>query len=270
MAVQILRGGVEHLPAHDLESIFHVLLYICSSFKGPGLPRTDADYKAFNSFAINTWFDIKTSFSGLADQKCGNLSDPDQFEERFIRKFDPYFLDLGPYMIELRNSIFPHNPFRSEATYQDTLRILRKAYDALPEVDTPPASTPSNASVATLSGASAATLNSTLAAIPSTPTTTPYLSFPLSSNATQRSSLSLESASLSLESLRTPLMVSDADPFSDIHVHTGSRTSRKRSSVNDGSQPRKRKLLPAFNHSTVIGGIAGVLNDVYSDPLGED
>lgn len=137
-------GGFEgHRPANDLESIFYVLLFICSSFHGPALPRKKADLMIYRSFAVNDWFSFPEPRQ-LALHKCGTLSSTYTFRLRYTQKFAPYFQDLGDCMEQLRAALFPKDPMVVEATYETVLTILRDTFDKLPDptVEEKPASPP--------------------------------------------------------------------------------------------------------------------------------
>jgi len=150
MAIEVLdtagKSQIKQTPAHDLESVFYVLLYICLLFKGPGnMTRTKEDLQEYPSMAINTWFDLYPRFRDLADVKRGQLA---SFERRFLNKFAPYFHNLRTCVVALWDVIFPpvhvipgQEPLRDvmscSATHTKVLEILRDTYNKLPlEEDT--------------------------------------------------------------------------------------------------------------------------------------
>jgi hypothetical protein len=147
MSIEVLHNAgdkqIKQKPSHDLESIFYVLLYICTFFKGPdGMRRNHVDLEEMSSVAINDWFVMHKRFRDLADKKKGQLS---QFETRFLNRFPSYFRDLRTCMNDLWNVLFPtpigvaDNLIRDlsscVATHDGMLEVLRIAYDQLPGED---------------------------------------------------------------------------------------------------------------------------------------
>jgi hypothetical protein len=152
MSMEVLKNDdIVQKPAHDLESVFYVLLYFCMQYKGPGMCRDKTDINKLTSYCIGTWFEPNT-FDILALRKRDHLED---ISKRFVAKFDPYFADLSDCMLQLWDVLFPPDMtakgikyrglFKCEATHDGMLKILRHTYHNLPEVD-PPA--PPSAAVA--------------------------------------------------------------------------------------------------------------------------
>jgi hypothetical protein len=86
MSIEVLHHAgekqIKQRPAHDLDSIFYILLYICTLYKGPGgTKRSSDDLEEMSSVAINDWFVMHKRFRDLADKKRGQLF---QFETRFL------------------------------------------------------------------------------------------------------------------------------------------------------------------------------------------
>ena len=147
MSIEVLHHAgnkqIKQKPTHDLESIFYVLLYICTLYKGPdGMKRSPGDLEAMSSVAINDWFVMHNRFRDLADKKKGQLS---QFESRFLNRFPPYFCDLRTCMSNLWDVLFPSptgdadDPMRDLSscvgTHEGMMNILRATYDMLPDED---------------------------------------------------------------------------------------------------------------------------------------
>jgi hypothetical protein len=144
MSMEILRKEVVlHKATHDLESIFYVLLFFCLKYKGPGLARQKEDIVALTSYCIGQWFQ-PFSFDLLALKKRDHLED---FHHHFIKKFNPYFADLGDYVSQLWDILFPpeitgkgrelRDLFNCDATHEAMIEVLQAAYDMLPDVDPP-------------------------------------------------------------------------------------------------------------------------------------
>ena len=158
MSIEVLHNAgnkeIKQRPTHDLESIFYVLLYICTLYKGPDdLKRSAADLEEMSSVAINDWFVMQKRFRDLADKKKGQLS---QFETRFLRRFPPYFYDLCICLSHLWDVLFPSPTGEADdpkrdlslcvATHEGMLEVLHVIYNELPDkdvVEADPASAPS-------------------------------------------------------------------------------------------------------------------------------
>jgi hypothetical protein len=142
MALEVLAHADDHpiqqTPQHDLESIFYVLLYICSKFKGPkNLKRSSKEDKGLD---INAWFSAVDSYHALWLKKFGALS---RFEELFISKFMPYFVNLGDCILGLWNELYPTDTLAEKpgtvrilnkcvGTHEGMLKVLHSTYEELP------------------------------------------------------------------------------------------------------------------------------------------
>ena len=147
MSIEVLHHAgdkqIKQKPTHDLESIFYVLLYICTLYKGPdGMKRSLGDMEEMSSVAINDWFVMHKRFRDLADKKRGQLS---RFESRFLSRFPPYFHDLRSCMSHLWDVLFPSptgsagDPVRDLSscmgTHEGMLEVLRATCSQLPDED---------------------------------------------------------------------------------------------------------------------------------------
>jgi hypothetical protein len=130
MASELLRGNnnVVHRPEHDLESIFYLLLWICTHQAGPGLPRDDLQ----KDFPIFKWVDPQKSFSDIADSKLTQCLSIKIFESDLLDKFHPYFEDLKPCCRDLRALFFANYDMRV-VTYDAMISFLQIALDRLPD-----------------------------------------------------------------------------------------------------------------------------------------
>ena len=88
MAAELLLKGnkVTHCPAHDLESLFYVLTFICTNLTGPNTPRSLDELLNFSSLPMAAWFAPDTSFKGLATSKLGIAH---AFESCIVDRFSP-------------------------------------------------------------------------------------------------------------------------------------------------------------------------------------
>ncbi|EDR10720.1 uncharacterized protein LACBIDRAFT_315415 [Laccaria bicolor S238N-H82] len=133
IATALLLGTELHQDKHDLESIFYAFLYALMAFKGPGATRNKADFLALPSMpAILDWFDLnvmQTCFSKMAHIKMGHFCD---FERTFIKKMDPYFNQLHPFIRSLFAATFTDNHCdRSHLDHNLMLNLFNTEYERL-------------------------------------------------------------------------------------------------------------------------------------------
>ena len=94
MAIAMLqKNKVLQNPAHDLESIYYVLLYFCLKYTRPGVMRPLKD--------INDWF-MHMSFQWIGLKKKDQLENIDVL----LEQLEPYFADLSSCLRELWNVLF--------------------------------------------------------------------------------------------------------------------------------------------------------------------
>ena len=128
MAIEILHDGskTKNRPTHDLESLFYVLLWICSNYSGPNNSiRNDPKYK---DMPILSWVDNIRSLDQISDTKAGHISNEEHFTNRILDYYPPYFEDLKPCSSELRGlfAVSDHNNRRKDVTHDEVLVILRR------------------------------------------------------------------------------------------------------------------------------------------------
>jgi hypothetical protein len=141
MSLQVLKYNPVQRPSHDLESIFYVLLYICSKYEGPG--------KVKSTPIVDNWF--KTlDYNALALCKADELTDITSF----TRDFHPYFADLVECVEKMWDIIFPsdigikagrvyRDMYQCLVTHNDLLEVLKEKYEELPDLDPDAPSNPS-------------------------------------------------------------------------------------------------------------------------------
>jgi hypothetical protein len=148
MAAELIMSGpgkpVIHTAAHDLESLFYVLLGICVLFHSPYTPKSDQELepcfdKYFNTYSPNL---LKTM---IIQSKVGWLRE-------FCNNISPYFKPLVPLLNSLRKIIIlPIDDCDSESpdsessdsespsepphpvTHFQVLQALEKALASLPD-----------------------------------------------------------------------------------------------------------------------------------------
>ncbi|KAG6914312.1 hypothetical protein DXG01_001147 [Tephrocybe rancida] len=113
MAIDLLFPGASHKVCYDLESLFYVLLYVCTNWERPGVVRTQLGiFRARNTSllqqnqpraALSSWFTTTTVFHDLAFMKLGIL----HFSFNLIlHEMSPYFQPLFPYLKQMYLLLF--------------------------------------------------------------------------------------------------------------------------------------------------------------------
>ncbi|KAF8219208.1 hypothetical protein L208DRAFT_1225458, partial [Tricholoma matsutake] len=80
-----------HASHRDLESLFFVLIYICTNLSGPGAIQTQEELCQFSSIPLSSWFQTSNSLHAIGTAKLGAMCELDLLILRF---FAPYFKDL--------------------------------------------------------------------------------------------------------------------------------------------------------------------------------
>jgi hypothetical protein len=135
MAVEILLdgGNVPHRPSHDLESLFYVLVFICTNLEGPGTVRSLDDLLEFTSLPMAAWFVAEASYESLGTNKLGLAH---AFEKRIVDRFAPYFTDLKPCIMALFHAMYPNGPkVETALTHDGMTKILTETLEKLPPHD---------------------------------------------------------------------------------------------------------------------------------------
>lgn len=265
MSIEIMSGEcTQHEPRHDLESIFHLLLYFFMMFKGAGQPRTDKDTKDYQTFVMYKWFQLGKNLKELADDKTSGLMTLDRFRKHYVAKCDPYFDDLRPCMEDFYQLIFPSGfPNRCEATYDDLLKVLEQYYNALPDVDAKMHSeNASNPRMSTPLVSKPPASNQLASNPPSASTPEPTVHSRENDDSSDHEN-DVSSEVLSSSTSSTPSLW---------HASVSSATtvygSTKRSSANAHTPPPKRRVLSVAHPPQIvpfnIGGLASRLRDIDS------
>lgn len=57
MAVELLtkEEKIQHKSYHNLESLFFILIYLCTNLSGPGTIQSKKDLEVFTSIALSLW-----------------------------------------------------------------------------------------------------------------------------------------------------------------------------------------------------------------------
>jgi hypothetical protein len=109
--MELLICGGPHRVAHDLESLFYVLLFICTHFGGPhntvGNPPLYASGGVTvcdHSSGMKEWF-LESSLHRLGASKFFHMVG--FFESNILRFISPYFKSLEPHLSLLWETILP-------------------------------------------------------------------------------------------------------------------------------------------------------------------
>src|ERR1700751_2459670 len=106
MAIELLtsKGRIIHKPRYDLESLFFVLIYLCTNVQGPGCLRNVEEFEQFDSVPMTSWFDPKSSFMRLGLDKASAMI---PFDPRILPYFSSYFDEIKPCIKSLHLALFP-------------------------------------------------------------------------------------------------------------------------------------------------------------------
>jgi hypothetical protein len=137
MALDALRCDVgsdfTHQPKHDLESLFYVLITLCTYTDAPGCLRSSIPGSDELSVCLNEWF-ATSDHHVLARCKGALLS---SFHEYVLRRLPPYWNDFHPVLLALHSVLWPkecavlNQP--NAATHDAFLEVLTKARETYRE-----------------------------------------------------------------------------------------------------------------------------------------
>ena len=132
MAVELLleKPGIRHTPQHDLESLFFVLVYLCTNLSGPGAIRTQDELRVHSTIPLSAWFRVSSTLHQIGLHKIGTLC---TFESSILNRFAPYFNELKPCISRLYKAIygdrFPGTP--SNVSHDEVIQIFTDTLDSL-------------------------------------------------------------------------------------------------------------------------------------------
>lgn len=127
MAIEaLLNPNFVHKPQHDLESILYVIICICTFVPGPGLSLYESDIAP----PIRSWF----SGGGIREIGYRKSAHVDRYDIDILPNFAPYWHDFAPFVGDLIKACFPvKSRLPNKFQYEQTLRILKKAYNTVVE-----------------------------------------------------------------------------------------------------------------------------------------
>lgn len=118
MAIGVLLGQ-DHSFMDDLESFFWVLFWLCIHYYRPNMSKKMV--KKFERWNVEDPED-------LAQLKLGTVSDRSHFKNIVSKYFTPYYRPLVPWVIKLRDVVFPNNgkwKQEDDTLYSRIRQILR-------------------------------------------------------------------------------------------------------------------------------------------------
>jgi hypothetical protein len=136
MSVELLtkQEKIRHDCYHNLESLFFVLIYLCTNLSGPGTIRTREELEVFTSIPLSSWFKTSSSRRQIGINKAGALCN---FRTNILNFFAPYFEDLKPCAIKLFKAMYHKKPGNPAHISHDTMiGIFTRTLESLPEEKT--------------------------------------------------------------------------------------------------------------------------------------
>lgn len=110
MAIEVLEGEKPHTFYHDLESLFYVLIWVCTMYSGPGGALRDKTF-AYKKSVLSVWNGEMTATGGhfpfVAWSKRAVMMHPEPFKREILNNFAPYFEPIKEDIEKLRNVLFP-------------------------------------------------------------------------------------------------------------------------------------------------------------------
>lgn len=74
MAIGILLGGdkIPHHVTHNLKSLFYILIWVCTMYKGPG--NQERASQPNEELPLSIWHKSQTTLGHIGDAKSGHCS----------------------------------------------------------------------------------------------------------------------------------------------------------------------------------------------------
>jgi hypothetical protein len=136
IAIELLVCGSSHRVSHDLESLFYVLLFICTHLEGPfrkirnpplyGCAGTPGPTKKYHSgeSGLHLWFqqDNLSSLGFVKNSQIVNF-----FETMVLEHISPYFLPIKDYIKLLWQKLIPKTGSHLATTPKDFIEVFKAA-----------------------------------------------------------------------------------------------------------------------------------------------
>ena len=129
MAIEILLEGVNipHYPTHDLESLFYVLIWVCTMYEGPR--NQEKVFGNKDCPPLSLWYDNNSGGLGFnADAKSGHCSSLGLFNVRVLDYFHSYFDDLKECCCKLWCLFFSgmEKETRADVSHDEMHKVLQR------------------------------------------------------------------------------------------------------------------------------------------------
>ena len=129
MAIEILlqKGRTfHHCLRHDLESLYFVIIWICSHMEGPEVERKDAA-----GLYVREWSNLEASLKHLGHIKLAHMDD---MEDTILPEIPSYWEDFKPFIWELKQAFFPvRAAIPNCITPEKITEILERALETVQE-----------------------------------------------------------------------------------------------------------------------------------------
>jgi len=135
MAINLLtKTNCPDRVTHDLESVFYVLLFICTHLKGPlgeiqDPPLYGDKTKGEHPSPMKFWFGPKRTLEEIGLQKyCQMMSVFLKDDEpNLLKNISPYFYPLKKYLVDIRNALFTEDGPIPSASPRDLIEVFKAA-----------------------------------------------------------------------------------------------------------------------------------------------
>ena len=111
MAIELLQNfdiDFTHAYYHDLESLFYVICWICTTYGGPnGKCRHERYIEDTNVHKWNVQDFSDKTLKDVAKLKYAFASDKKQFRPEIEREFHKYFAPIFDFICRMRSCLFP-------------------------------------------------------------------------------------------------------------------------------------------------------------------
>ena len=135
--MELLESPVPHRVAHDLESLFYVLIFICTHLKGPGNDVGDPPIyggkmgsNSKHKSALREWMELK-DVKSLRYAKMTHMFYG--FQKEIMEHISPYFKPLSHHISSLRTVLFPTGlggeSLKSTATGVDFIKVFKSVFE---------------------------------------------------------------------------------------------------------------------------------------------
>jgi hypothetical protein len=131
MAVDVLLNRSTHNVTHDLESVFYVLLFICTHLDGPlGAIRKPPLYgdngDTKKPYLMKSWIN-QANFNSLELLGYVKIAQVVLFPDKLLDDISPYFSPLKKHIEGLRKALFTETGPKKSATPREVIEVFKEA-----------------------------------------------------------------------------------------------------------------------------------------------